>query len=237
MTAPVFSIIMNIMLNFCYGNLIGFYFLKIGDYYSFILGMVLLILYVILCLSSLISQCNGKKTYFDVIFNLCHKLDKSISLDEMISINRKLYPSIIVGCVAKHEESREVWEEYEEYDVPVYETVTEIDEDGNQTTKEVLDHYETDYRLYKTHYSPWERDDKGGGHFNNPPSLSYHTNKFEKRVEHKTVETWRKELDYVYESWQDDTKNIENVKYCSIINATFNYQIFLIKFLKIKFNK
>ena len=31
-------------------------------------------------------------------------------------MNRKLYPTTKVGCVAEHEESREVWEEYEEYD-------------------------------------------------------------------------------------------------------------------------
>ena len=223
MTASINTIFMNILLNFTYANLIGYYLIKFGDEKNFLIGIILGSIYAALCLFNLCFQAGGYHTYFDVIFNLCNKLDNSIPLSQMISNNRKLYPSIRVGCVAKHEESREVWEEYEEYQVEVTRTETETDDEGNTTSREVFDHYETRSRLMKTHYSNWGRVDRGGGHFVNEPHLRY--NYFEKRTEHRTVETWRKEEDYRYKSWQDDTKNIENVKYCSIITATFSYHI------------
>ena len=137
----------------------------------------------------------------------------------MISFNRKLCPSTKVGCVAQHEESREVWDEEEEYDRPVYRE----ESDGDGGTRRVLDHYEKDWRIVKTHYSAWDRVDRGGGHFNGIPGSRH--NRYIKRTEHRTVETWRKEVDYVYKSWQDNTKNIENIKFCSIVEATFSYNI------------
>ena len=216
MTASAFTLIMNIILNFGYGNFFGYTIFDYGEKASMILGIVLLSLYGFLCFVSLIMQCCGKRAYFDVIFNLCHKLDNSKSLNEMISINRKLFPSMKVGCYAQHEESREVWEEQEPYNRPVYKTVRQ----HNGEFREVLDHYEKDYRHVRTHYSRWDRVDRGGGHFNHCPGNS--RNKFIKNVEYRTVETWRKELEYVYKSWQDNTTNIENIKYCSIVEATFS---------------
>ena len=218
MIASKITLIMNIILNLAYGNIIGYY-LEYGEEPSFQLGIFLLIIYIIACLYSIREQCSGKRGYFDVIFNLCHKFDDSQSLHEMISFNRKLCPSTKVGCVAQHEESREVWDEEEEYDRPVYRD--ETDDDG--TTRRVLDHYEKDWRIVKTHYSEWDRVDRGGGHFNGIPGSRF--NRYIKRTEHRTVETWRKEEDYVYKSWQDNTKSIENIKFCSIIEATFSYNI------------
>ena len=218
MTASRFTLFMNIILNFAYGHIIGYY-LKYGKDPSFTLGMLLLLLYIIICVYSFGLQLKGKRGYFDVIFNLCHKFNDSKSLNEMISFNRKLCPSIKVGCVAQHEESREVWEEEEEYDKAIYKT--ETDEDG--VSREVLDHYEKAYRHVKTHYSPWGRVDKGGGHFNGIPGSS--RNRYIEKTEYRTVETWRKEEDYIYKSWQDDTKCIENIKFCSIVEATFSYNI------------
>ena len=111
MTASAFTLIMNIILNFAYGNFFGFILFDYGQKASMILGIILLSLYTVICFISLILQCCGIRAYFDVIFNLCHKLDNTKSLNEMISINRKLFPSIKVGCYTQHEESREVWEE------------------------------------------------------------------------------------------------------------------------------
>ena len=217
MAATVCTVIMNIILNFAYGHIIG-YILKYGEEASLCLGIVLLILYIIACLCSVCHLCSGGRGYFDSIFNLCHKLDDSQSLNQMISFNRKLFPTTKVGCVAQHEESREVWIE-EEYDRAVYKEET----DDSGITRTVLDHYEKDWRYVETHYSPWDRVDRGGGHFDGIPGNS--ENRYTKRTERRTVETWRKEEDYVYKSWQDNTKNIENIKYCSIIKATFSYTI------------
>ena len=222
MTASAFTLMMNILLNFAYANLFGF-LLELGNNDSLIIGIVLISIYGFLCLISLFLLCSGVRAYFDVIANLCNKLDKAKSLNEVISMNRKLYPTTKVGCVAEHEESREVWEEYEEYDKPVYRTVVSRDSDGNETNEEVFDHYEKDYRYYTTHYSEWDRVDNGGGKMNGIPGSV--NSRYEKKVEYRTVETWRKELEYHYKSWQDDTKSIENVKYCSIVKATFSYRI------------
>ena len=105
MTASINTIFMNILLNFTYANLIGYYLIKFGDENNFLIGIILGAIYAALCLFNLCFQAGGYHTYFDVIFNLCNKLDNSIPLSQMISNNRKLYPSIRVGCVAKHEES------------------------------------------------------------------------------------------------------------------------------------
>jgi len=222
MTAPACSVIMNFFINIAYGNIIGF-FIGVGEIDSFFIGLGFFAFFFILCLCNLmpVYRSNGA---FSVITNLCHKIEKKKSLDEMVSINRKLCPDIRVYCVAQHQESREVWEEYESYESPVYKTVTTTDFEGNQTTEEVLDHYETNYRHIKTYYSEWGRVDQGGGVFKEDPVTVY--DRIDKNVEYKTVVKWKKELEYKYKSWQDNTENINNVKYCSIIKANFTYKIF-----------
>jgi hypothetical protein len=80
---------MNIMLNFAYGNLLG-YLLKLGGENSKMLGESLLFLYIVICLVSIYRQSHGHRTYFDVVYNLSHKLDDSESLYEVVSYNRQL---------------------------------------------------------------------------------------------------------------------------------------------------
>ena len=224
MAASAFTLFMNIILNFSYGNLIG-YLVKLGGKSSKILGFSLLFLYISICLIILYWQheCECKCSYFEVIYNLCRKIEDSKSLQEILSYNRKLHPIIKIGCYAQHKESREVWEEYEEYQVEIYREKTTYYTDGTHKTKKYFDHYETRERYIKTHYSKWKRVDEGGGHFYHAPGSP--NNIYKKSTETKTVETWREELEYKYRSWQDDTENLSDIKYCSIVEAFFSYQM------------
>ena len=42
-----------------------------------------------------------------------------------------------------------------------------------------------------------------------------------KKTEYRIVETWRKENEYKYKSWEDETGNLYNIEYFIIIDATF----------------
>lgn len=222
MTASVCTIILNIIVNFAYGNILAV-ILQVGGLASLVLGIVLLVIYFLACLISLCMQkCCDTRAYFDVIFNLCDKLEDSKSFNEILSINRKLSPLVKVGCYAQHEESREVCKEYEKYLKPVYVTNTTYDRDGNPHYNKVFSHNETHYRYRTTYYSEWRRVDEGGGKlYNKQPG--YCDSRYEYSVEYKTVETWRKELEYVYKSWQDNTSNINNIQFCSILEADFGF--------------
>jgi len=217
MTASKCTLAMNVMLNFAYGNLLG-YLLKLGGENSKMLGESLLAIYILICLISICRQQHGSRTYFDVIYNLSHKLDDSKSLNEVVSYNRTLCPKIKVGCYAQHEESREIWEEYEEYKEKVVTTEVRVYSNGERRYYDHV-HYETKERHVDTHYSSWGRVDEGGGHFSHRPGRW--GNRYVKRTEYRTVETWREEREYKYTSWQDDTQNINNIRYCSIIEASF----------------
>ena len=63
--------------------------------------------------------------------------------------------------------------------------------------------------------------DKGGGRFLFPPGKL--TNEYEKRTETKNVETWRGERELKYTSWQDNTQDINDIRYCPIIEASFSH--------------
>ena len=147
-------------------------------------------------------------------------LDDSRTLQDVVSYNRKVPPKICIDAEASHQESREVWIEYEQYERPVYRTTYYSD---GSTAGRVFSHYETDYRYKTTHYSEWDRVDKGGGRFDFLPG--YSSSKYDKRTEYKTVVTWRKTTEYQYYSWQDKTKDLSNIKYCSIVKAHFSHSL------------
>ena len=157
----------------------------------------------------------GQKTIFSVLYNLCIKLEDSKTLQDVISYNRKVPPKVNINATASHEESREVWDEYAEYEKPVYRT-----ENKGMGSVEEVDHYETEERYVTTHYLGWGRVDKGGGQFSRIPGRS--SSRYVKKVEYKTVIKWTKTKEYKYNSWQDETKNLSNIKYCPIVKATFD---------------
>ena len=222
MSATFGTFFMNILLNMTYGTLVGGLF-GLGNKTSLVIAESLGIIYGSFCLLSLLFQCCGIRGYFDVIYNLCKTLDDSASFQTTIKANRRLYPLILVGCYADHQESREVWTEYEEYDKEVYKTERISDGEGGYTTREVFSHYEKDYRYLTTHYAEWERVDNGGGKIDGIPG--YENSKYEKTVEHRTVETWRREVEYIYQSWQDETTDLKDIPYYTIIEAAFTYEI------------
>lgn len=220
MTASKCTLAMNVLLNFSYGNYLGYY-LKLGGEGSKELGQSLLVIYIIICLISIYRQHHGSRTYFDVVYNLSHNLDDSKSLNEVVSYNRALCPKVMVGCYAQHEESREIWEEYEEYQEKIVTTEVTVYANGEEDYRDIV-HYKTKERYVDTHYSKWGRVDEGGGHFSHRPGRW--GNRYEKRTEYRTVETWREEREYKYTSWQDDTQNINNIRYCPIVEASFRHR-------------
>lgn len=222
-TASCPTLVMNIILNFGYGMVLSIIF-DIERFIAIILACVIITIYIFISLICLCCQCCcGERCFFDVIYNLCHKLEDSKTLHEIVSFNRKLPPLIYVGCKAQHKESREVWEEYEQYQRAVYNVTTKTDSYGITSTKKRFSHYETDYKYRTTHYSSWGRVDEGGGRFRGVPG--YTNSNYKKSVEYRTVVTWRKELEYKYSSWEDITENINGIKYCAIVEAHFSYSI------------
>ena len=134
MSASFCTLFMNVLLNMIYGNLIGG-LVGIGNETSLQIALYLGSIYGGFCIFSLCFLCCGVRAYFDVIFNLCQKLEDSSSLQETINLNRKLYPLIVIGCYADHQESREVWTEKEEYDKPVYRTERTTNANGETVEK------------------------------------------------------------------------------------------------------
>ena len=227
MSASRLTLFMNIFLNVTYGNLLG-YLIGIGGYYSLELGKNLFSLYVIVCIVQLILQLRSQKRgYFDVIYNLCHKINDSKTLLEIVNYNRKVPPKIVIGCYADHEESRQVWIEYELYSKPVYESRLIYDRYGYSHFETYISHYVDDYRYYTTHYSKWGRVENGGGKFYGIPGSQ--SSRYDKSTEYKTVETWREEKNYEYKSWEDETGNIYDIEYFTIIDAVFITEIYLDK--------
>ena len=105
----------------------------------------------------------------------------------------------------------------------VYETVTTYYSDGSASSHEKFSHYETDYRYKTTHYSAWGRVDNGGGRFHGTPGA--YSSRYDKSVEYRTVVTWTKTTEYQYTSWQDETKDLSDIKYCSIVKTHFSFLI------------
>ena len=226
MTSSILTLVMNLILNFSYGNLIG-ESIGLGGYNALKFGQNLLGIYIIACFVFLIMQCICKKRmYFDVIFNLYTKLDDSRSFHELVSYNRKVPPKIVVKAQAQHEESKEVWEEYKYVQYNVYEYTTTYHGPFKITDKK-LSSTETKKEYIKTHYSPWKRVKEGGGKFNGIPGGL--DSKYVKRVEKKTVATWLGEKEYKYKSLHNENISITNLEYCSIVEASFSYNLVFVK--------
>ena len=234
MSSSFFVLFMNLILNFVYGNLISV-LIKIGVDSNFILAKYTLIGYIILCIVSIILQFYGKRSYFDVIYNLCRELNISKLFFDTIKYNRTVPPLILVSAYAQHQESREVWEEYESYEVPIYNEYHYTDFYGVTHFVKNLSHIEIRYRHTKTHYSYWDRVDNGGGGFYHKPGHS--SSKYKKYIEYKTVKTWSKEMYYEYGSWEDETQNLYNIQYAAIIKAKFYKDIILDDEALTKLNK
>ena len=81
------------------------------------------------------------------------------------------------------------------------------------------------YANVDNHYSEWKRVDEGGGKLDKTIKHDDSYNRFVKDEEYKTVETWDETLEYVYSSWQDNSKIFKLTPGKSIIKAKFDYKL------------
>ena len=142
---------------------------------------------------------------------MCNENLQVSHLEDAVDVNRSLPLSITINGCAQHEESREVWEEYELVKKKTW------DEDGYGN--------KSNYRTYTvenhiaTHYSPWGRVDRGGGHFRSTPGYSSsHYRKLE--AEKRTVTLWEQSYDFCFNTWEDQTEPF-NVPYNALIRVHF----------------
>ena len=225
--APWYSLAMNILLHFAYGNLFAKPF-HIGGKNSLIIGIVFLVLYIIffLCLSC-VSCANDQKDklIFNQLYHSSHEFEELSILEDLINENRKIPPKILIKAKAQHQESREVLKEFEAYQRPVYVNDIHVWSDGHISNFERFDHMAINYANVDNHYSEWKRVDEGGGKLDKTIKHDDTYNRFVKDEEYKTVETWDETLEYVYSSWQDNSKIFKVTPGKSIIKAKFDYKL------------
>ena len=222
MTSSKSTLTINIICHLVYGITISELFILENNK----LYQVLAAAYGIICAICLYKACRGgAKTIFSAIYYLCQNLEDLQSLQTIVSFNRRIPPKIYARATASHEESRQVWKEYEQYTVPVYKKKTVVFNDGSGFSDEEFDHFDIDYRYKTTHYSRWGRVDEGGGRFNGCPGSS--SSRYEKSEETKTVITWEKSKVYQYGSWEDRTESFSNIKYYTIVEASFDVDYYV----------
>lgn len=200
-TSSCFSLSMNILLNFSYGFIIGRY-IKIAGNNCLIIGFSLLGIFIVVLLGViLISWCDKFETILlgEIVFRELDTFQELKTLREIFNYCKKLPPKISFKAVGMHEESREVWKEYKEEFTEIHRTSVHENINGEISSYRSTEYFGRSKKLVGEHYSPWKRTEKGGEKMN-----SNYENKgksFEKRI----VQTWNKELDYKYGSWQDNT--------------------------------
>ena len=225
--APWYSLAMNILLHFAYGNLFAKPF-HIGGKNSLIIGIVFFVLYIIIlvCLSC-VSCANDRnnKLIFNQLYHSSHEFEELRILEDLINENRKIPPKILIKAKAQHEESREVLKEFEPYQQPVYVNDIHVWNDGHISNFRHFDHIEINYDHIRNHYSEWKRVDQGGGKLDNTIKHDDTYNKFVKDKEYQTVETWNETMEYEYSSWQDNSKIFKLTPGKPIIKANFDYKL------------
>ena len=226
--APWYSLAMNILLHFAYGNLFAKPF-HIGGNNSLIIGIVFFSLYILilLCFGCFACDKNQKnKTIFNQLYHSSKDFEELSILDDLINNNRKLPPKVLIKATAQHEESREVLKEFEPYQQAVYANDYHVWNDGTITKTRHFDHVEIHYDHVKNYCSEWKRVDEGGGKIEDKQGKQGNSfNKFITVVDRKTVETWNETMEYKYSSWQDNSQLFKLTPNKSIINVKFDYKI------------
>ena len=224
-TAPWYSLFMNVLLHFAYGNLLAMPF-HIGGKVSLIIGGFFFGLYFVILVCMGFYSCNDNnktKAIFNQLYISSKEFVKYRILDEVFSFNRKLPPRIEINASASHEESREILKEFKPFQQAVYANKYHVWSDGYISSHEVFDHMAINYDHINTYRAEWKRVDKGGGKIEGNPGDKF--NNFVKDVEYRTITTWSKKTEYQYTSWKDDTKHFELVPNKSIIIAKFDFRV------------
>ena len=225
--APWYSLTMNILLHFAYGNLFAKPF-HIGGNNSLIIGIVFFALYIIILLCFTCFACDEKqknKTIFNQLYHSSKEFEELRILEDLINDNRKLPPKILIKATAEHDESREVLKEFEPYQQAVYANDFHVWSDGHISNFRHFDHFAINYDHVNNYYSEWKRVDEGGGKISGKQGKGDSINKFVKDKEIKTVETWNETIEYKYISWKDDSKIFKLTPDKSILNVKFDYKL------------
>ena len=201
----------------------------IGGNASYILEIIFLILYAVLFFCYYFIdyvKFENMEPMYSGIVALIKKLLLNKTLDETINENRILPPSIKLNATAFHEESREVmgvigkYEYYEPVDIFWSNASGFPRSFHSEKFMGMVDHIDNEI------YSEWERVDRGGGKLDDKIKNSKleEFKRHEFKIEKRKVETFNKEYEYKYNSWQDETNFILNKKYI-ILYVQFKYVI------------
>ena len=208
--APWLNLGMDILLHFAYGNLLGKAF-NIGNQTSEYIGIVSLAIYLIIALCYLgIPVFNNKfkkyknYTIFSHIVHSYQKFEDLMTLDELISYNRKLPPNIYFKTKAQHVKTRDIIGKVQDNGFGGYSNV-QVDLHATEWTNQGM--VLGDNTIY----------------YQNDPMNS--NAKFIKTQESKIVNSFFKIEEYKYSSWQDETKVLQLIKYQSVIDAVFEIKV------------
>ena len=222
-TAPFYFLFNDILLHFSLANLLS-YSLHFGGEYSLIIGFISGGIFLIYFFALVCNSCdNPTKLICNQLYNSCTDFEELPIFEEFIKQIKKIPPKIIIKVNAKHKESREVIKEFKPFQKDVFRNDYHIDALGHLSAMERYDHTTINVRNIDNDYSEWKRVDEGGGKIEGNPGDSF--NSFVKEVEERDIETWNKESEYIYNSWNDCSKNlIPNYKF-SIINVSFDFKL------------
>jgi len=203
-------LILDLMFLLGFSDLISLY-IYIGTDQSFYCGIVLLSLYAIVFILYFLYQIGGIKDSSPSGFAYFLKLLSLPTIKQAINENKRLQPCLKIKARSFHKESREICNKYKNVDIyGSAEYYYEKEEKGKDLVlKERIPFLRTEKRHEKTTYSEWDRVDQGGGKFkekfeSNDKCSYVITN------DEREVETWSKESEFKYTSWQDNTNFISN---------------------------
>jgi hypothetical protein len=201
-TANWFTLTMNIFLHFAYGFIIGRY-IHIGGDNCLVIGYWFIGIFIFIFLGSILFSWVFKESIpmVQVLFNFFKEVEKLKTAREVFYYYKKLPPKITIEILGKHEESREVWAEYEDVDVTIYTKDINVLNNGGVSSMSYVDHFNQMY--VGTYVSEWGRTDQGGGKMNS--SMESKRKKCKISVEKRTVTDIINISKYIYESWQDNT--------------------------------
>lgn len=219
-------LVLDIIFFLGFSNLISLY-IYIGRDQSYYLGIVLLSLYGLAFILFYLYQIKGKTDETSSGFVYFLKLLSFPTIEQTINESKKLQPCLKIKARSFHQESREVCDTYENADIYGRAQYYYEQEEGSNdlVLKERLHFLRTQEMHTDTIYSDWGRVDQGGGKF----IKKFESNdkcRYEITKEEKEVETWNKEEELKYTSWEDNTNFISNF-YEPVLGVNFKTEFIL----------
>jgi len=225
-TADLFTISLNMLLHFAYGFKIGRY-IHIGGDNCLVIGNWLIGIFIILFLASIFLSFVFDDHYpipmVEVLYNFFKKLEELKTAREVFYYYKKLPPNISIDALGQHEESREVWSEYKDVNVVIVSYDNYASNDGKISSMRCVDFYDKEF--VGEHFSKWGRTDKGGGKM--VGSMEHKRKNCKISVEKRTEYDINKNVEYKYESWQDNTMVSDNIfkSYYPVLNVELEFEV------------